>query len=208
MIDRLASLALLAMLALAPVNARAQSSPLTPEVLKKILQLMVSVGKDFESPAILATALGFTVAGQPWPNREIEAKESRPNFLHGFSETRGDEPDILITLRGLDSIRAFRAHRDGKIVRARFMILIRAKSLRSIQFKLKRNSTPNCSSGLTESMLFPETQSKAPQLAASFTLARPAISSRPTGIDSNRRLMQRSKERGYSTTSAAMIVPL
>jgi hypothetical protein len=118
MIDRLASLALLAMLALAPVNARAQSSPLTPEVLKKILQLMVSVGKDFESPAILATALGFTVAGQPWPNREIEAKESRPNFLHGFSETRGDEPDILITLRGLDSIRAFRAHRDGKIVRA------------------------------------------------------------------------------------------
>ena len=114
----LPALAIFMVLACMPINARAQDSPLKPEILNKILQWMVTNGGDVESPAVLTSALGFTDVGQKWSSREVDAHDDRPGFLHGFAISRGDEQDIALILRGPDSIHVFRVHRNGVLVRA------------------------------------------------------------------------------------------
>jgi hypothetical protein len=119
---RLASFIVLAMLAIVslvtPVSA--QNSALTPELLSKLVDLTARKGFDREMPAIIATALGLSAAGQTWPNHQIITPDrENPHVFHAFAVDRGSEQDVLITLRNPnDGIHCFRTHRDGTLVKA------------------------------------------------------------------------------------------
>ncbi|HXS99360.1 MAG TPA: hypothetical protein VN915_01660 [Elusimicrobiota bacterium] len=96
----------------------ASNSPLTPDVLNRILQLIASKGTDRELVPTVSNPLGLSATGQSWPSRSVGAGHAATD-IHGFYISRGVEQDIVITL-GIPgkTFSAFRAHRDGKIVSA------------------------------------------------------------------------------------------
>jgi hypothetical protein len=101
----------------APV--RAQTSPLTPELLSKFLSLMASNGTDRTSPPTLPNALGFSPKGQVWENRQLITPDPHPNTFHAFCISRDrDEKDVMVLFITPDLIHAFRAHRNGTAVAA------------------------------------------------------------------------------------------
>jgi hypothetical protein len=120
MSNRLASLAFLAILIFVslPAPLFAQSSPLTPDLLSKILSTIATFGVNRDIPAPLANPLGLSASGQNWPTRQIVTKDSGPVLLHSFAVDLGNQQDVAITARTSDSIHVFRARRDGKAVAA------------------------------------------------------------------------------------------
>lgn len=94
------------------------ATPLTAEVLRKLLDLVAQRGVDREAPATIANPLGLSAAGQNWPSRQIAAHETRPGYLHGFAINRGNDQDLVLTIRGPDKFFAYRAGRDGRAISA------------------------------------------------------------------------------------------
>jgi hypothetical protein len=122
MAHRLASLALLAMLALVPATVRAQSSPLSPELLDKMLDLMPSEGSDKDIPAPAENGLGISGTGQAWETHHFPASapEDPSAPTHFFSINRGTDEDISFLRRIPDGLYVFQTHRDGGLVMALF----------------------------------------------------------------------------------------
>src|SRR6185295_7290145 len=105
--------------AVAPAMAAVDpDSPLTSEVMSKMLQLIALRGTDRDLPALYANALGLSAEGQTWPDRQSAANEDPDNILHAFAVGRGGDRDIVISVLRENSLHAFRAHRDGKVVTA------------------------------------------------------------------------------------------
>ncbi len=96
----------------------AAAPPLTPEVMDKMLKLIAAHGTNRETAEALAGALGLADPGKSWPNRQMEIEDAKYHYSHGFAVSRGSDQDILLSRRTKDSIYAFRAHRDGKVVKA------------------------------------------------------------------------------------------
>jgi hypothetical protein len=127
MANRLASLAVLAILTFVPNSLQAQNSvantavpgsALTPKLMSKMLQLITLRGTDQQLPASYANAMGLSASGQTWPDRQIATRATLDNFIHAFSVSRGSDQDVVLYTRRSDSVHAFRAHRDGKVVTA------------------------------------------------------------------------------------------
>jgi hypothetical protein len=93
------------------------SSPLTPEFMIKMVQLIALKGDDRVIPAAFANALGLTATGQPWPTHQIGALRGSTD-LHSFAYNNGNDQDLLLTRKHQESVFAYRAHRDGKVVTA------------------------------------------------------------------------------------------
>ena len=101
--------------------APASATPLTPEVMGKMLILIAEKGGDHDFPAILANALGLTASGQSWAGRSIALPEN--GRVHGFAISRGADQDLLITLgpavfSGTGTGYCYRARRDGTVTAA------------------------------------------------------------------------------------------
>jgi hypothetical protein len=98
------------------------TSPLTPEILNKIVRYIALSGIDRETAAVLANPLGLSASGQTWASRQVAVEDSQNHYTHGFAVSRGTDQDIYLSKRLPDSIHAFRATRDGKVVGALFAI--------------------------------------------------------------------------------------
>ena len=92
--------------------------PLPPELLSKMLRLIAAKGTDGNIPAKFVNALGMTATDQTWPDHQISAARNAADYTHGFALSREADQDLVISQRLPSSIRAYRAHRDGKIVAA------------------------------------------------------------------------------------------
>jgi hypothetical protein len=96
----------------------APAIPLTPEVLGKLLGLMVDKGLDNDVPPFIANALGLTGSGQTWPGRSLTAID-KEGTVRGFYVSRGADQDLLISYAPTHKIgRAYRARRDGTVIAA------------------------------------------------------------------------------------------
>jgi hypothetical protein len=95
----------------------APASALTPEIMKKMLQLIAAKGTDREAVAAYANPLGLTAAGQGWPDRQISAK-GNDIVIHGFAVSRGSDQDLLLYSNTPTIVHIYRANRNGKIVTA------------------------------------------------------------------------------------------
>jgi tetratricopeptide (TPR) repeat protein len=106
-----------------PIHASSQkapntASPLTSQLLSKMLQLVSTQGVDKELDAKLANALGFCEVGKNWLERQFTVKGAPSNAQHVFAISRGDGQDFMVALQGLNSLHAYRVHRDGKVAAA------------------------------------------------------------------------------------------
>lgn len=101
--------------AAAPANV---TSMLTPEVIKKIRQLIALTGTDNVLFAPVANALGFTAPGLPWLNRQITNGSILDNLAHVIGVSRGNDPDFMIYTQGPTEVHFFRVDPDGKVVAA------------------------------------------------------------------------------------------
>jgi hypothetical protein len=119
--------AVLAALVSAPAPAWAQVAPgsgsdqrpaITPDMVTKILGLMPSIGMDTQLPAPVASALGLTVTGQGWPDRQFAVQANDTGTVHAIAVSRSADPDILFSTRGPAAITVFRLRRDGVLVSA------------------------------------------------------------------------------------------
>jgi tetratricopeptide (TPR) repeat protein len=127
MANRLASLSILAALTFVPTSLQAQnlatnaaspSSPLTDDVMNKMLQLIDSQGTDRELIATVANTLGLSPTGKTWASRSVTLGDVATSF-RGFYVSRGSDRDILVSMvRPLITVHAFRALRNGKVVTA------------------------------------------------------------------------------------------
>jgi hypothetical protein len=120
MANRLISLAVLAMLAFAPIitPASAQNSALTPELLSRILDLNDTKGTDRDVPALVANGLGLSASGKAWPSRQVAVKDLITLVSHGVVVSRESDQDIIFNRRNSDNFHAFRTQRDGTLVTA------------------------------------------------------------------------------------------
>ena len=94
------------------------SFPLTPELLGRLLDLIARRGTDYETPALVSNAVGFSATGHTWRNRQVNTPDSRPGCSHCFAIDRGGEKDLAIVFRTPDDIKIYRTERNGKIVSA------------------------------------------------------------------------------------------
>ena len=94
-----------------------QASPLTPEVMRKMLLYIAANGKDKDVIPLVANTLGLSATGQTWAGRSVGVRDES-KVLYCFYVSRGSEEDILVSITTPDIVQAFRAHRDGKIVTA------------------------------------------------------------------------------------------
>jgi hypothetical protein len=117
MISRLASFAVLVMLILGPTSLQAQNSPLTPQLMSRMLQLITLKGDDGNVALGFANRLGLSATGQGWPWRKI-ASNATDQLVHVFGVSRGNDQDILVYVRRPTDLLIIRAHRDGKAVAA------------------------------------------------------------------------------------------
>jgi hypothetical protein len=117
MISRLVSLAVLTTLILAPTSLQAQNSPLTPELMGRMLQVITLKGNDGKVGPSIANPLGLSAAGQGWPWRRI-ASNATDELVHGFGVSREHDQDILVYVRRPTDLLVIRADRDGKAVTA------------------------------------------------------------------------------------------
>jgi len=116
MANRLASLSILAALTFVPTSLQAQnlatnaaspSSPLTDDVMNKMLQLIDSQGTDRELIATVANTLGLSPTGKTWASRSVTLGDVATS-LRGFYVSRGSDRDILISMvRPLITVHAF-----------------------------------------------------------------------------------------------------
>ena len=124
---RFASVAILAISLLAPLGARAQSSapgaaaaaagsPLTPDLLAKMLTLVSTKGHDGKIAPRFANGLGLTAAGQTWIDREAQAANAAGD--HYIDVGQGPDSEILLTLRTPKAVTAYRVRRDGELLSA------------------------------------------------------------------------------------------
>jgi hypothetical protein len=128
--SRLIPLVVLAAASVAPAASRAQaaSTPapaaassgraVTPDMLATMIKLSASIGMDSQLPAPIAAALGFSTAGQPWPDRQFAVQSNATGTVHAVALSRGSDPDIVLSVRGPAAISVFRVRRDGALVSA------------------------------------------------------------------------------------------
>jgi len=117
MISRLASLVVLMTLMLAPTSLQAQNSPLTPELMRRMLQVITLKGNDGNVGTGIANPLGLSATGQRWPWRRI-GSNATDKLVHVFGVSRGPDQDIVVYVRRPTDLVIFRANRDGKAVTA------------------------------------------------------------------------------------------
>ena len=128
--NRLVSLIVMAMLAFALTSLRAQSSAtntaapvaaLTPELMNKMLRLIALKGTDKELNPKVANEPRLAT---PWLGRYVSANGIPSNSIHSFEVSRGSDQDVVISVRSQTTkpptIRIFRVHRDGKVVKAAY----------------------------------------------------------------------------------------
>jgi hypothetical protein len=116
--NRLISLAVVAMLAFAPIfnPVAAQNSTLTPELLARMLDFIARKGTDRDVPAIFANGMFLTLAGQAWPSRQLVREEITGGIIHSISISRGSNKDILLSKNTKERIDIYRIERDGILV--------------------------------------------------------------------------------------------
>ena len=99
----------------------ASVASLTPELFGRILALIGESGADSELSGEMATALGFSVNGQPWLYRQTGARADESDSstpLHIFAINRGNGEDVLIYLWADGVSHFIRARRNGQVVEA------------------------------------------------------------------------------------------
>jgi hypothetical protein len=100
-------------------DAPAPTGTLTPELMDKIVRLLAQQGTDTELNSRFANALGLTLRGQTWPDRITTVKPDADSADdYSIAINRGGDQDIVLYLRIPHAIHAFRAHRDGTVVKA------------------------------------------------------------------------------------------
>ena len=91
--------------------------PINPAVLAKLLKLIASAGADIDVPVTVAGPLGLG-DGKAWPARQFAVHASATGSVHAVALGRGDDQDIVFSVRGPAAVSVFRAHRDGTLVTA------------------------------------------------------------------------------------------
>jgi hypothetical protein len=116
--NRLISLAVLAMLAFAPIfnPVAAQNSTRTPELLTRMLDFIARKGTDRDVPALFANGMFLTSAGEAWPSRQLVREEIASGIIHSISISRGSNKDILLSKNTKERIDIYRIERDGILV--------------------------------------------------------------------------------------------
>jgi hypothetical protein len=97
------------------------ASPLTPELLGKMMKVLALTGKDHAVPAYIANPLGLTATGQNWPDRQIMITEDVNDpaaFRHGIASSLGSDLDLALAQSRPEAQVSyfFRIHRDGTLV--------------------------------------------------------------------------------------------
>ena len=101
----------------AAAPATAAQSPLTPEVMDKMLKYLVTDGVDRETAPLIANALGLSATGQAWSSRQAAMTVGgEVGISHSFSISRGSDQDLLVGHRLPGFLHSFRARRDGTVV--------------------------------------------------------------------------------------------
>jgi hypothetical protein len=108
--------AMMAMALLAPLAARAQTTPLTPDLAAKMVTLVSTKGHDGKIAPRFATGLGLAAAGQIWTGREAQADDAAGHHFVDVGPGPGGE--ILLTLLTPHTVTAYRARRDGTLLSA------------------------------------------------------------------------------------------
>ena len=96
----------------------ATKSPVTPDMLARILKFIASAGHDGELPATIAGPLGLATAAQAWPDRQFAVQGDETGTVHAIAISRAADSDLVFSVRGPAAITVFRAHRDGTLVDA------------------------------------------------------------------------------------------
>ena len=102
-------------------TAPTPASPLSPELLGKMMKVGALIGKDRAVPAYIANPLGLTATGQVWPARQVSVTGDANDpaaFLHGIAYSLGSDQDLaLVQARPEAQVYYFfRIHRDGTLV--------------------------------------------------------------------------------------------
>ena len=100
------------------LNAQTPPRGFTPILLEKLLKLIAALGVDTSVPAPVASALGLSSDGQPWPVRQFAVQSTAEGTLHAVAIHRGEQLDLVFSTRGPAAISIFRTHRDGVLVTA------------------------------------------------------------------------------------------
>jgi hypothetical protein len=108
--------AALAVVLLAPLAARAQTPPLTPDLAAKMAALVSTKGHDGKIAPRFANGLGLTAAGQVWTGREAEADNTAGH--HFVDLGPGPSGEFLLTLLTPSTVSAYRVRRDGTLLSA------------------------------------------------------------------------------------------
>jgi hypothetical protein len=121
----LARLTGLLILTVAPVHVMgAEASPATahgpmnPSVLARLLAVIAKGGHDTELPPAIATALGLTASGKPWPDRQFAVQSHESGALHAIALGQGEGADIILSVKGPAAISIFRADHQGTLIGA------------------------------------------------------------------------------------------
>jgi tetratricopeptide (TPR) repeat protein len=98
-----------------------EGTPLSPDLLNKILALIEEHGVDVELSSTVANRLGFASKGSVWPAREIGAREDESDSstpLHNLWVHPGANGDFLVSHWADGASDLMRVSRDGKVVKA------------------------------------------------------------------------------------------
>jgi len=110
----------------APTPKTAQSlsgetTPLSPNLLNRILALIAEHGVDGELPAAPAGTLGFANNGEAWPDREIGGRDDESDSstpLHNIAVGSGTDEDLLFIYWAEGVSHCIRVHRNGQVATA------------------------------------------------------------------------------------------
>jgi hypothetical protein len=99
-----------------PAAAAVPDLPLS--LLARMLKLTSPGGASSELPAAIAQALGLGADGKAWPDRQYAVEATSTGAVHAIAVGRGEDPDVVISVRGPAAISIFRVTLTGKLVAA------------------------------------------------------------------------------------------
>lgn len=98
-----------------PAESRAV---VTPTLAAKLRKLVDAAGAESALPASIATALGFTAGGQPWPDRQAAVQSHGTGTVHAVAVGATPGGDFALSVRGPAAITVFRVRADGTMAGA------------------------------------------------------------------------------------------
>lgn len=117
MANRLVSFVILAMLIFVPTSLRAQNSPPAPEVMNKLVRIVVQNGLELDVPSQFSNALGLSPRGQTFHCISLAVMGSDKTQSNLAIMSERDET-VLVSKRQLNTLSMWRIQRDGKVLSA------------------------------------------------------------------------------------------